>query len=192
MAQQTINLSASITKALDRIAAKMDGGTVEIGFFEGDIEPGGVPVASAAFWNEFGHGGQFPAPARPFFRPMVSACSSAWPKAMGETAKGLDYDGAAVLGQMGELIASQLQDSIKNAPVAPLSPTTLMLRKKFGNHPENIRARDVIQAQHDVAAGKAGATGTQAKPLMWTGDMFRFVGYRVSNGAVVHITKGEG
>ncbi len=179
MAQQTINLSASVTKHLEAIAAKMGGGTVSVGYFEGDVYPDGTPVASVAFWNEFGHGGPFPAPARPTFRPMVSKESPTWGPKMGKLAKSTNYDGKLVLSMMGEDIAGALQDSIVNTPVAPLSPTTLMLRKKFGNNPQDIRARDVIQAQRDVAAGKTGATGTQAKPLVWTGTMLRAPGYKV-------------
>jgi hypothetical protein len=52
---------------------------------------------------------------------------------------------------------------------------------KFGNNPQNIRARDVVQAQRDVAAGLPVASGTQAKPLIWTGDMLNSTTYKVDD-----------
>ena len=95
---------------------------------------------------------------------------------------------------MGEEIDGALKDSIMNGKFQALSPVTLMLRAQFGNHPENIRARDVIQAQRDVAAGKtAKVTETQEKPLIWTADMLNSTGYRVSQGdvMVLNSTSGE-
>ena len=130
MEQQTINLSASVTKALDRIAAKMGGGSVSVGFFEGDIYPDGTPVASVAFWNEFGHGGPAPSPPRPFFRSMVSKESTTWGRKMGALAKATNYDGKAVLGMMGEDITGALQQSITDLMSPPLAASTIR-RKGF-------------------------------------------------------------
>ena len=174
MAEQTIKLAANVAARLEAIARKMGGGTVSVGFLEGK-------EASIAFWNEFGHGGNFPAPARPFFRRMVARESGEWPAKMGALVKATNYDGHKVLGIMGEDIAGAITQSIFDLSEPALSPTTLMLRKTFGNSPERIRARDVVQAQRDVAAGKEGASGTQAKPLVWTGTMARSPSYVVED-----------
>ena len=88
-------------------------------------------------------------------------------------------DGHRTLAYMGEEIDGALKQSIIDFTSPPLSPTTLRLRLKFGNQPQNIRARDVVQAQRDVAAGDPIASGTQAKPLVWTGQMLQSTSYRV-------------
>ena len=59
-----------------------------------------------------------------------------------------------------------------------LSPVTLMLRKMFGNHPEEIRGRDVAEARRRVSAGESTA-GVSTKPLVWTGHLLASVDYEV-------------
>jgi hypothetical protein len=179
MAARNLNISESVNKKLRDIVRSMGGGSVQVGFLEGATYPDGTPVAAVAFWNEFGHGGPFPSPARPFFRSMIAKESPGWPVKMASMAKATNYDGPKVLALMGEDIAGALRESIGDLTDPALSPTTLALRAKFGNNPGAIRARDVIQAQRDVAAGKPIASGTQAKPLVWTGHMLNSIGYEV-------------
>jgi hypothetical protein len=88
-------------------------------------------------------------------------------------------DGHRTLAFMGEEIDGALKQSIIDLVAPPLSKTTLRLRLKFGNNPQNIRARDVVQAQRDVAAGEPVASGTQAKPLINTGQMLNSTSYVV-------------
>ena len=90
-------------------------------------------------------------------------------------------DGHRTLAFMGEEIDGALKQSIIDLTAPPLSKTTLRLRFKFRNQPQNIRARDVVQAQRDVAKGRKLATGTQAKPLIWTGDMLSSTSYKVAD-----------
>jgi hypothetical protein len=173
-------VSEQVAAALNDIAKRLGGGEVRVGFLEGATYPEtGTPVASVAYWNEFGHGGNFPAPPRPFFRPMIAADSPQWPAIMAASAIAHDNDGDAVLKDMGVHIQGKLIESINTVSVEPLSETTLVLRKKFGNSPEKITLDDVLQAQRDVKAGKSGATGTQAKPLIWTGNMVNSVEFEV-------------
>jgi hypothetical protein len=179
MANQSLPVSERVNRKLQEIVRKMGGGSVQVGFLEGATYPDGTPVAAVAFWNEFGHGGPFPSPARPFFRGMIAKESPGWAVKMGAMAKATNYDGPKVLALMGEDIAGALRESIGDLTEPELSPTTLALRAKFGNNPGAIRARDVLQAQKDVASGKAGATGTQAKPLVWTGHMLNSISYEV-------------
>ena len=179
MPDKVLSGADGVMKALEDIARKMGGGEVAVGFMEGATYPDGTPVAAVAFWNEYGHGGQFPAPPRPFFRNMIEKESPDWPKKMAALAKVTDYDGPKVLALMGEDIKGALQQSITEFADVELSATTLMLRSIYGNSPGEIRARDVLAAQELVAEGQSGATGTQAKPLIWTGHMLNSVAYEV-------------
>lgn len=174
MARRKIALSANVDAKLKELAAKARG-SVEVGWINTD-------QAQIAFWNEFGHKGRFPAPARPFFRTMVAKESPKWPQMMATELKRSDFNGARTLKYMGEEMDGQLKESIRNTNTPPLSPVTLRLRLKFGNNPQNISLKDVFSAIGDVRSGKAGATGTQAKPLIWTGQMINSTGYKVTGG----------
>ena len=181
MVDHVLHGADGVSKALEEIARKMGGGEVAVGFMEGATYPDGTPVAAVAFWNEYGHGGHFPAPPRPFFRNMITKESPTWPKKMAALAKATNYDGPKVLALMGEDIKGALQQSITDFVDVELSKTTLMLRSIYGNNPHEIRARDVLAAQELVAEGQSGATGTQAKPLIWTGHMLNSITYEVES-----------
>lgn len=167
-----------VAKTIAARVKKMSG-TVEVGFMEDATYPDGTPVAAVAFWNNYGHGGQFPAPPRPFFSDMIAKEKPTWGKKVAALAKADGYDGAKILTVMGQDIQGALIQSINETNTPALSPTTLILRKKFGNKPENIKRSDVIAAQKAAANGEQGATGTQAKPLDWTGHMLNSTTYRV-------------
>lgn len=164
-------------KIADRV--KKMSGHVDVGFMEDATYPDGTPVAAVAFWNNYGHGGQFPAPPRPFFSDMITKEKPTWGKKMVAASKVDGMDGPKILKAMGEDIQGALIQSIRDTNTPALSPTTLMLRKMFGNQPEKIKRGDVLEAQRRVAAGEQGATGTQAKPLDWTGHMINSTTYRV-------------
>ncbi len=165
-------MSDAVTAKLLELA-KQASGSVKVGFIDSDQAP-------IAFWNEFGHKGTFPAPPRPFFRTMVANKSPQWPAMMAGELRKSKFDGKRTLAFMGEEIEGELKQSIIDLTSPPLSPVTLRLRLKFGNQPQNIRARDVVQAQQEVAAGAPVASGTQAKPLIWTGQMLNSTSYEVS------------
>ena len=173
MASRSIKMSDAVTAKLMQLA-KQAHGTVQVGFIDSDQAP-------IAFWNEFGHKGRFPAPARPFFRTMVANESGKWPAMMAGELRRSQMDGHQTLAFMGEEIEGSLKQSIVDFTSPALSPTTLRLRLKFGNQPQNIRARDVVQAQKEVADGAAVVTGTQAKPLIWTGQMLNSTTYKVTD-----------
>ncbi len=172
MARRSIAMSDAVTAKLKDLAKKARG-SVQVGFIDNDQAP-------IAFWNEFGHKGRFPAPPRPFFRMMVSDKSPQWPAMMAGELQRSKMDGHKTLAFMGEEIEGELKQSITDFTSPPLSPTTLRLRFKFGNQPQNITARDVVQAQRDVKKGRTLASGTQAKPLIWTGQMLQSASYKVS------------
>jgi hypothetical protein len=110
---------------------------------------------------------------------MIAKESPGWGVKMAKFAKATNYDGPLVFGMMGEDIRGALIQSIDDTTEPPLSPTTLMLRKMVGNKPELITGKMVGVAAAKVAAGEQGATGTQAKPLNWTGFMRNSITYNV-------------
>lgn len=178
----TISGGEKLEAKLKEIAAKLEtGATLKVGFLEGATYPDGTPVAAVAFWNEYGHGGRFPAPPRPFFRNMISKEADSWPDKISKALKYTGYDTKRALSMIGEDISGALAQSITELDSPALSETTLMLRKLFGNNPEEIRARDVLAAQQMVRDGEEGATGTQAKPLVWTGHMINSIDFEVND-----------
>lgn len=179
MAGRTLKMSALVGAKLKALAA-LAKGSVRIGFMGGATYPDGTSVASVAFWNEFGHGGKFPAPARPFFRTMISENQGKWPGMMAQSLRATKLDGQKTLAYMGEEIDGELKQSIIDFSSPSLSPVTLRLREKFGNSPEKITLRDVYQAIADVQSGEKIAEGTQAHPLIWTGNLLNSTSYRVT------------
>jgi hypothetical protein len=174
-----LSVAQNVNNVLTDIARKMGGGRVQVGFLEGATYPDGTPVAAVAAWDEFGHGGNFPSPPRPFFRNMIAKESPGWPAKMANLAKATNYDGKLVLQLMGEDIAGALKQSIIETNDPPLSATTLILRKRFWTNPGDITMSDVVSAQQAAANGENGASGTQAKPLVWSGHLLASVGYEV-------------
>lgn len=175
-----LKVSQNVARKLAEIARSMGGGAVEVGFLEGATYGDGTPVAFVAYEDEFGHGGKFPSPPRPFFRTMIKKEAPSWPGKMAALAKATNYEGPQVLKFMGEDIEGALKQSIIETNEPALSPTTLALRAKFGNNPQDIRITDVLAAKDAVRNKTATlASGTQAKPLVWTGHMLNSTGYRV-------------
>ena len=168
---KTFHISARVADKL-KAAAEKASGTLKVGFIDSD-------QAMIAFWNEFGHGGRFPAPARPFFRTMVANESGKWPAMLATQLKRMRMDGKLALAQVGSKIDSDLRKSIRDTSTPPLSPTTLRLRYKFWTNPEEITFRDVVTASREARSGKPIATGTQANPLMWTKKMLEATTYKV-------------
>ena len=146
---------------------------VQVGFLKNSTYPDGTSVPMVAAIQEFG-----PPTPRPFFRNMIAAKSKEWPKAIRDLLKDNDFDAAKTLGQVGEGVKGQLQQSIVDLTTPPLSKVTLMLRKMFGNNPDAIRGRDVAEARRRVAAGE-DTDGVSIKPLVWTGYLENSVDYQV-------------
>lgn len=120
----------ALVRRLEDMAKKLgDGGSLRVGFLEGATYPDGTPVALVAAVNEFGRPDRNQ-PPRPFFRPMIAEKQKDWPRALGAVAKNNDYDIDKTLGQMGEGIKGQLQESIRQLDSPVLSPVTVA-RKSF-------------------------------------------------------------
>jgi hypothetical protein len=170
-----------ISQKLRDLAAKVGHpATLRVGILEGAKYPNGTPVALVGAIQEFG-APRAGIPPRPFMRTTIAKHKDEWPKAMADLLKDNDLDVNKTLASTGEAIAGQIRQSIVDVTSPPLSPVTLMLRKMFGNHPEDIRGRDVAEARRRVAAGES-AGGVSTKPLIWTGDLFRSISYEVKTG----------
>ncbi len=109
---------AKLMVALKRITGQVaNNKAVKVGFQDGATYPqaegAGNPVyvAQVAFWDEYG---TKRAPARPFFRTMITAKSPKWGDNLARLLKASDYNVEQSLGLMGEAIKDQLQDSILN------------------------------------------------------------------------------
>jgi hypothetical protein len=83
-----------------------------------------LPVATVAFWNNFG---TKTAPARPFFSNMIAEKSPGWGKKLANVAKAVNYDSRLTLHRMGEGIAGQLVKSIVDWP-ADNAPLTVAIK----------------------------------------------------------------
>ena len=166
--------------ALQGMARKLASAkSVRVGFLENATYPDGTPVAMVAAIQEFG-APKVGIPPRPFFRNMIAAKSSEWPKAIGDLLIANDYDAEKTLKLTGEGIRGQLQQSIIDTNAPELSPVTLMLRKMKSQNPDLIVTGTVVaEARSRVAAGESSA-GVSTKPLTETGHMLNSIDFEVT------------
>lgn len=175
----TISGGSKLEAALKEIAEKASNAAlVRVGFLESAKYPNGTSVAMVAAIQEFG-APKVGIPPRPYFRNMIAAKSGEWPNAIAGLLKTNEYDAARTLGQTGEAVKGQLQESIIDTFEPPLSPVTLMLRRMKADNPDLIvTARTVAEARARVAAGKSSA-GVSTKPLVESGHLLNSVDYEV-------------
>jgi len=165
--------------ALKKISANVSkAASVKVGFLENATYPDGTSVAMVAAIDEFG-APKVGIPPRPYFRSMVAKKGPEWPAALGVLLKQNDYDSEQTLGQMGEGIKGQLQESIIDTNAPALSPVTVMLRGMRSNDPDLVvSGKTVGEAAQRVAEGKTNY-GASTKPLVDTGHMENSVDYEV-------------
>jgi hypothetical protein len=168
-----------LAAALAAISAKASrAATLSVGFLEGATEPDGTSIPMIAAIQEFG-APKVNIPPRPFFRNMISAKSGDWPEAVGDLLKANDYDVEKTLGQVGEGIKGQLQQSIIDTMEPALSPVTIMLRGMKSNDQSLVVNRTVVEeARARVAAGLTNY-GASEKPLIDSGNLLNAVDYTV-------------
>jgi hypothetical protein len=126
---------------------------VKVGFLSGATYPDGKPVAMIAAIQEFGA----PAagiPPRPFFRNMIDAKQSEWPKAIADLLKANGYDAAKTLEQVGQAVSGQLKQSITDTNDPPLKPATVR-RKGF--------AKPLVDTGHMLAQRRLRSRGQGMK-----------------------------
>lgn len=83
-----------------------------------------LPVATVAFWNNFGTSR---AKARPFFSDMIAEDSPTWGKKLARVAKAANYDTKLTLARMGEGIQGRLVKKIVDWP-ADNAPLTVAIK----------------------------------------------------------------
>jgi hypothetical protein len=154
---------------------------VRVGFLEGATYPDGTSVPYVAAINEFGNP-ENNQPARPYFRSMIAEKSPTWGASLAGVLKHNNYDVAVSMRLMGEGMAGQLQDSIREFYSPALSKVTVMLRGMKANKPGLvISGATVGQAAKRVAEGLTNY-GASDKPLVDTKVMLMAVDYEVMTG----------
>lgn len=149
-----------LEKALAAIAQKAGAaGTLRVGFLEGSTYPDGTPVPLVAAINEYGKAGQ---PPRPFFRTMIAKRAPKWPEQLGKIAAAADFDMSTTLERMGQLMAGQLQKSIRDFTDPALSPVTIA-RKGFSK-PLIDTGHMLNSVSYEVTTGDTTTTG-QGSPM---------------------------
>jgi hypothetical protein len=113
-------------------------------------------------------------PPRPFFSNMIERDASKWGPQTAALLNANGGDAARTLGQMGEVIAADLKQSIVDTNDPADSPVTDLLKERFPMGGQTFG--DVLQARRDVANG---ITAPASKPLVQTGVMLNSVGSRV-------------
>lgn len=131
----------------------------------------GTSIAEYAYFNEFGTKN---IPARPFFRNAISDNTDVWAgsiknqfKTMGVTDKNVVEK---ALKKTGQLMRSDIQQSISKGNFKPLAPETI--------------ARKEGRLKELKALKKAGQTIKKSQytiPLKDTGDMFNAISFEVTD-----------
>ncbi|GFE96572.1 hypothetical protein [Gluconobacter sp. Gdi] len=191
MAKSVLKGSARVQAQLNRIGRELQGGWMKrllsrvlrrtqalphanIGFLEGAVYPDGTPLATVAYYNEFGTDR---IPARPFMRQAIAKNQDQWPKLLAASLKATRGDLEKALDMTAERIVGQIQASIEKGTYEPDSPVTNLLKDRFPKREQSgMTPADVWQAMRDV---RNGATAPAAKPLDWTGDLYQNVNKEV-------------
>lgn len=98
--------------------------TLSVGFLEGATYPDGTSVPMVAAIQEFGAPAR-KIPPRPFFRQTIADKSPTWGDAVAKLLVANGYDATRTMGQVGEGIKGQLQDTIAKFNSVPLSAQTI-------------------------------------------------------------------
>lgn len=131
----------------------------------------GASIAEYAYWNEFGTKN---IPPRPFFRNAISDNSDTWAKSISSQLKTMGVTDknvvAKALKKTGQLMRSDIQQSISKGNFKPLAPETI--------------ARKEGRLKELKALKKAGQTIKKSQytiPLKDTGDMFNAISFEVTD-----------
>jgi hypothetical protein len=128
-------MNAFLDNLLKRVAGDGKGPVTRVGFIDGATYPDGTSVAQVAAWNEYGNPGQN-RPPRPFFRNMISANAPGWGVLAKKCLAASNLDGKKALDMMGEVMAGQLQQSIRDFTNPALAKSTILARAAGAKHGE--------------------------------------------------------
>lgn len=178
----TVSLSGGggLDRKLSELAAKVSRpATLRVGFLEGSTYPDGTPVAQIAAIQNFGASH---IPARPFFTNFIRRYRGTWGARLAKILEFTDWDAERALGIMGAEMEGQLKQQIRETNEPPLSEVTLMLRAmRRGRKGDRVTLAELAEAYRRVQAGdESGVSGTEAKPLVWTGTMLGAVSHEVT------------
>lgn len=161
-----------IKAKLESIHDEFEGKEAKIGWFESAKYPDGMPVANIALIQEKGA----PAagvPARPFLKPAIDANQEAWVDAIKSGVPQVvagNMTAEDVLEIVGQDAVGAIVEQIERGTVAPLTPTTLLLRK-WRREGRKITGATVGEAAAAVKANPSLINGVNADPLRDTGHM---------------------
>jgi hypothetical protein len=114
-------LRAQLEKLARRVRKKA---VLEVGYPAGARYPNGTSLAMVAAVQDFGAPSRG-IPPRPFFRNAVKAGEEHWGSDLGKMLKATGYDAEVALGQLGEQIKGEIQQSIIDTNSPPLKPATI-------------------------------------------------------------------
>lgn len=164
---------------LQRLVVALDGldGLVgKTGWFETARYSNGTPVAYVASIQEFGDG---KIPARPFVRTTVAARSDEWIRQFGEGSREILKGGALTGRQVLETVvmgaAGDIAKTISEITSPPLSPLTLLARKKTGINSRITGGKELGELADELGKGPPNLAGVSTKPLVWTKLMIQSV-----------------
>lgn len=174
----------SAFKGLDLRLKELEGVSSSAGWYESSKYENGTPVAQVAFWNEYGHGGQFPAPARPFMRPTVIRDKSEWRETAAQGAKAVLAGQATATDVMGALAIQAeagIAKSIAQVFQPELSPVTLELRAMKERNPDlKVSLCNVYEAIRNInKPGYKLKAGVSTKPLNDSGILINTLNHAV-------------
>lgn len=126
----TVKGGDKFSAALQKIAGAVSSAErVKVGFLSGATYPDGKPVAMIGAIQNWGA----PAagiPPRPFFSNMIQSKQREWGPATGKLLVANGYDAAVTLRLVGEAVAGQLRQSIRDTNEPALAESTIR-RKGF-------------------------------------------------------------
>lgn len=84
-----------------------------------------IPIAQAAFWNEYG---TTRAPSRPFFRTTIAKQSKTWGDKLGKAIVATNYDGRQALGLLGQSMRDDVENAIAQWSSPGNAPLTIKIK----------------------------------------------------------------
>jgi hypothetical protein len=176
MVEQAFSGGGKLEIKLRDIARSIKKGALSVGFLAGATYPDGTSIPMVATIQEFG-APRAGIPPRPYFRTAVQKHKGEWGAQIADQLPKANYDTTIVLDRMGAVIASEVQESIRDLVDPALSPVTLMIRQIVGPNGKATFTQ-VLEARRRVAAGER-ASGVSTKPLIWTSLMLNSVSWRI-------------
>ena len=150
-------------KRLHRAMTEFGHAQGKVGYFETAKYPDGTPVASAAYWNEFGVA-EKNIPPRPTMRPAADETKKEWKVTSLRAMKAILNGGETMVSVMEKLCdrcAGTIRKNIKTLTSPPLAISTILARQSIKNQNKKVVSLSL------------------AKPLVHTGLMLDSPTYKV-------------